>query len=164
MPFKVLYRNLEVVCETIEDIDALADRQEQRNGLKNKPTNIEMSQTEETSKTPETNQQSGNGVVKEVSVQTFLKSLNDNTMKVLNVLAESPDGLSDAEIRGKLNIDSKVVLAGIMSAIAKSANTLGIGYENVVTKTVTNKKHGDMRYHYALNENVKKELLNGSPN
>src|SRR5687767_4277604 len=148
MSFRVLYRNLEIVCETIEDIDKLADGLEQRNGAKNAPVTVSMPSENTTQKPPVTNQQSEKGFVKEGQIAAFLKNLTQKPLGILNALANAPNGLSDSELREAVGIESKVVLAGTMSAIAKLAKKDGISYQDIVTKTITDNKHGDRKYHY----------------
>jgi hypothetical protein len=165
MTIKVLYRNLELVFESVKDVDDFADELEQRHVSKDKP---------ETQQHVKSVQPATNGKVEESSnaasdvpakssdilgaIPELLKSLNENTKAVIYALANAPEGLSDAELREKMGVESKLVFAGIMSAIAKSAIKVGIGFENVVTRTITDNRNGKRKYHYILTDDVKKEL------
>lgn len=176
MSFKVQYRNLEVTCESIKDVDELADRQEQRNGLKVESVKTDVStkiEATEPLKTPEKSETpqkpkiflgySSNGSGGSDAIAKFVKGLGEKPTLILKALADAPNGLTDEELRQATGIDSKLVLAGTMSAIAKAATKDGITYEDILTKETTDNRHGKRKYLYTIKETVRGALLKNNP-
>ena len=74
---------------------------------------------------------------------------SDNAVAMLNRLAQSPNGLSDSELRTLLSLDTNNALAGVTASIAKAAVKLGLskGAALHVSKTKVSGRRG---YKYRL--------------
>lgn len=144
MSYKVMYKGLEVICDTFEDLDDLAEKAMSYQGAQKTPNPNNQSNS---NGTPKSNGQPKEVVTKEpVTVEAFIKSLTPKTKVALRVLSENGNEMSDTEIRQKLGIESKQQLMGIISAIFKGAARVGIKVEDIFKRRPIFSASGEKDY------------------
>jgi hypothetical protein len=149
MSFKVKYRGLEIVCDTIQDIDALADNLE----------TISTSKPKVLSKGVKSETPVGNATVKYDSALTnFVSRLKDRQRTVIRVLLDNPQGVSDKILREKVGAKNNEALAGVTSVMSRAAKATGLNYEEIVKKTVVSSVPGNRAYDYQISESAREEL------
>lgn len=142
MSYKVVYKGLEVICDSFEDLDELAER---ATTLRTVQTNTKTDNQIELNLKSQTNGNSQTKPTDEsqpLQIQDFIKKLTPKTKSFLKVLAESGDAMTDTEARQKLRIETKAKLLGTISAVYKGADRVGISIEDILIRRVVN---GDSR-------------------
>lgn len=158
MSFKVIYRNLEIVCENVEDIDRIADRQESLSKAKARNVTPLLVNVPQTSNPTLASSVSGIKTEEEL-FRLFLEGLTDKPLELLNALADKPSGIVDTELRTLLDTESKNVFSGWMSVLGKKAVKLGLDYQTIVVKTALNKKRGEKTVLYRLSNEFREVML-----
>lgn len=142
MSYKVIYKGLEVICDSFEDLDELAEK---ATSLRAAQTNTKTDNQIELNLKTQTN---GNSQAKAtdnsqpVQVQDFIKNSTEKTKSFLSVLAESGAVMTDTEVRQILGVETKQQLLGTVSAVYKGASRVGINIEDILIRSVIN---GDSR-------------------
>jgi len=152
MPFKITYRGLQVECDTIDEINRLAEELEStkarearkaRRATKNQPINTTLFQQEE-------------------SIRTLVHELKTNQRKLLAEVSKAEK--SDTELREILELENNKALAGVLSGISKLAKRLGMEHAPIDAR-MTRSRSGGREYRYSIRpealEEVQKALLNG---
>jgi len=111
MAYRVRYRGLEVICETLQDVDALADRQEKRSESV-KPI------IQRFPRLPLENRQHG-------SVRLLMGEIGTQQKALLEELVKHQN-LTDSDARRLLSLRNNKALAGILTGISRRAGAAGI--------------------------------------
>jgi hypothetical protein len=136
MSYKVFYKGLEVVCDTFEDLDTLAEKATTLRAAKTVAVTDNRNDVK-----PLTNGNANPTLFENsepIQLQDFVKGLTKKTKLFLGLLAESGQTMSDTEIRERLGIDTKQKLLGTISAVYKGAARAKISIEDILIRTVTN--------------------------
>ena len=155
MPFTVNYRGLPVQCETIEDLNRLAEQ-------------LEINRAKEARKTRRVGQPQGQTTplfttssASEKSVYGLVCGLKDQQRMLLSEINTS--ARSDSELRALLHLANNKALAGVLSGISKAAKRLGT--QVPIEKQMSRSSSGDREYRYSISpdvaEEVQRALLNG---
>lgn len=151
MSFKVNYKGLEVICDSVEDLDLLADKlntNEQAN--KFKPV---KSSNKNINASPNLFDSGSNN-----SIESFVKRLNPKPLGVIRALVEANRPLTDTELRDALNLESNMQLAGYMSAITKASKKEGFGIDDILFKEILNDTPGKRAYSYVIPNLIRDKL------
>ena|ERR1700734_908762 len=156
MPFTVNYRGLQVECETIEDLNRLAEQQEaSRAKDARKARRLARSQA-------------GTGaewspVIGEQSISGLIHELKDNQKQLLSEISEAEK--TDIQLRAVLHLANNKALAGVLAGISKAAKRLGLQDAPIIESKMSRSGNGDREYRYSIRpeaaEEVQKALLNG---
>lgn len=85
----------------------------------------------------------------------------ENQRNLIHSLARTPEGLTDAQIRTNLGIDTNTSLAGIMSGISKNANACGLSIEHVLVRHTL--QGSEAWYRYRLTPEMRDVVVKESP-
>lgn len=154
MPFKLLYRGLEVTCDTIKDIDALADN------LENQRKSKAPLQNGVSAIVAENSISNGTKKIEPPKIRAFVNRLAEKQKAILSILVGSPTGLTDSELRTATGVKNNMALAGITSVMSKAAKSEGLNYSDIVEKIVLSAEIGKQAYHYQITPDTKEELKN----
>ena len=143
MGYKVSYRGLEVVCETSQDVDALADRAD---GFSPKGRKRRSA--------------AGTSNRKHRSVKKLMPELGQPQQELIKALFAASQPLSDAELRESLSLRDNKVLAGILASISKRAKHAGIEMQ-IISKTHLRNGTGERHYRYSISSEVLEEVRVG---
>ncbi len=147
MGFKVIYKGLEVICDTFEDLDVLADKIKAHKGHSKPPVE---------NNTP-TLFSNGKGTYSD-----FVKALSVKPLSVMQILTRADRPMTDTELRTALNLESNMQLAGYMSSITKAAQKTNFAVDDVIKKEVLSSIPGDRAYKYSIpvdaSEKIKEAL------
>src|SRR4051812_13413232 len=97
MGFKVIYRGLEVVCDTFDDLDALAERAARHTNGSTPPAKI----NEKISVSASSLFTNGSGA----TVDHLVRALPESTFDVLSAMAGKP-AVNDRDLRKELGLNS----------------------------------------------------------
>jgi hypothetical protein len=129
MAFRVIYKGLEVICETLEDVDALAD-------------SSSASGSNRSRREPKRQHR---------SIRRLVQELGEKQHLLLTLLVAEPDKPSpDNELRESLELGDNKALAGILSSISKRAKSAGLDTRNIMTKKATRNGSGERHYAYSI--------------
>ena len=147
MGYRVSYRGLDVVCESLEEVDTLADRLERRGkvGRFNRPSEETVNSTEPT------------------GIPKFIQTLKGKQKKFLRLLAFATAPMSDEDVRSKLSLESNRKIAGLLTGLTKRSRSFEI--ENLIVKDSTRNGTGDRHYKYSVGKQWIEAVKNafGSP-
>ena len=143
MGYKVNYKGLEVVVDTFEDLDELAERA--RNGNTNANANIK---TNATVKADAEIIQSKNGSAS--GLNTLLENLAEKSLDLIKALANHGKPMTDAEVRKTLNLENNMQIAGRVSPLTRTANKYNVNLESFFKKTILNSTPGNRVYQYEI--------------
>lgn len=146
MGFKVMYKGLEVICDTFEDLDFLAEQASGRTTTQ--PRRTKTAEAVEPS-APETN-----GASHDQHMMKFINSLPDGTMEVLSQLVANGE-MTDSQLRAKLGLTNNMQLAGRTAMVSRSAKKFGVAPEDLLVAKMISKKPGNRKYTYHVPEGAK---------
>ncbi|MBI3894945.1 MAG: hypothetical protein HY313_03350 [Acidobacteria bacterium] len=135
MAFRVRYRGLEVICETLQDVDALADRLEKRSESATKPT------IQRFPRLPLENRQHG-------SARLLMGEIGKRQRAFLEELVKH-GSLTDNDARQLLSLRDNKALAGILTGISRRSGASGI-VGKIVKKYGTRNGTGERHYTYSI--------------
>ena len=138
MAYRVLYKGLEVVCETPEDVDALAESSTRGQGRRK-----ESQQKQHR------------------SIKRLVRGLGDKQRSLLTRLAESDKPVLDSELRSILGLEDNKALAGVLASISKLAKGAGLDRGSIINKTMTRNGSGDRHYAYSIAPEACEEVVAG---
>jgi hypothetical protein len=154
MAFIVKYRGLDVQCESISDINELADQ-------------VEVTRTKEDrrAKREATRVPVGRSTAPlfaDRSIRGVIQELKSPQRKLISAIAESER--TDSELRDLLGLDGNKALAGVLSSISKASKRLGLDHV-FIEKQESRAGNGEREYRYSIRpeslEEVQRALLNG---
>ena len=94
-------------------------------------------------------------------LRRFYKSVKKQGQRgVLTALANAPEGLTDVELRARVNARNNTVLAGYMSGLSKHAKATGLRLEQVLVKRVLLAQPSTGLYQYHLTAEMR-EVIRG---
>ena len=94
-------------------------------------------------------------------LKRFLKRVKKQEQRrILMALADSAEGLTDAELRARVGAKSNTVLAGYMSGLSKNATASGLRLEHVVVKHPLAVQSSNGMYQYRLTPEMR-EVIRG---
>lgn len=143
MAYKVIYRTLEVVCDTFAEVDALADH---ATGEKRPTKRLPRQVTASAALTAET------------PVAGFVQGLNKIHRNIMTLLLSASRPLTDTEMRKELSIESNNQLAGFMAGITRAAKKATLKKEDVLKVTVLSNKPGARAYTYTVPTKLANEI------
>src|ERR1700728_596065 len=112
---KVIYRDVELLCDTPEEAMQIA------RGVSG-----------DSILTPKKEQANGSVAGSRWTVsrfQSFVNTLKDNQRKFLSLIVQSPDGVTDTNIRQVLGLTTNKALGPILSGISKKAKKSGVSIQ-----------------------------------
>ena len=116
--FKVTVNGVDIQCESIDDVIALANRLGSNSPGTGSPNGSRPS--DDGSRWTETR------------FRTFTTGLRELQAKMLRELIQNPDGIPDATLRKALALESNKALGASMAGLSKKAKKLGIGLDDVL--------------------------------
>lgn len=142
MAFRVIYKGLEVICDTFADLDFLAEQ-----AINYKPAARTESARVPTQqeKAPALPLRDGND--KDARLIAFIEALPEKTIEVLSVLVAN-GAMTDAGLRAALKLDNNMQLAGRVAPISRNAKKIGLKAQDVLLTKVINNKPGERKYEY----------------
>jgi hypothetical protein len=111
MSYLVHYRNIEVTCDTLDEVDALAERADR---ARKSPVDLQFR-----ARTPETNGQTP-------TVQQLVAGFKARPKKALKAIVSSGGHITDTELCRILKAKNNMALAGILSPVYRQARDQGI--------------------------------------
>jgi hypothetical protein len=112
MEYKIIYRGLDVICDSPEALDALADHHQSRaKGLLQESTNGNPQQ---------------NGHSKSMTLPQFIEALGDKAQKLLRTLANADGRVKEADVRHALGYKTTNQLSGLISVMSRHAARNGL--------------------------------------
>lgn len=158
MPFTVNYRGLHVECETINDLNRLAEELEATKAKDaRKARRLAKSQAQPLSQASKPSL-----FEPEKSIRGLVHQLKENQRQLLSEISKTER--SDAELRQLLNLNGNKALAGVLSGISKAAKRIGLEDVPIESK-MSRSGSGEREYRYSIRpdaaEEVQKALLNG---
>ena len=136
MGYKVMYKGLEVICETPQDVDALAERNDGA-APKGRRSNR-----------------------KHKSVRKLMREIGQPQRELITTLVTAPEPLSDKTLRESLSLDNNKRLAGVLAGISKRAKNAGIEVA-IVSKTHFRNGTAERHYRYEISSDVLEEVKAG---
>ncbi len=127
MAYKVTYKGLEVVCETADELDALAERGKERR--RDDVLTYEMASPLS-------------------ALASVVKTFRSSQKKLLRLLVEG--GRTDKELRDALGLESNKGLAGIFAGISKRLVKAKFDAEMVWQKETRRDGNEQRLYYYTL--------------
>jgi hypothetical protein len=143
MAYRTTYKGQEVICDTIQELDAL---------LGTDTTSSSSGRKKTEKRTPRT----AKGWAKAVAPEQrdFLKAL----------ACAHPNSLSDVQIKEKLGLDSSSgnrKIAGLMGGLNKAAKKSGLQFADLISKENTRNGNGERHYSYGIVPTVIAEVKQG---
>jgi hypothetical protein len=149
MGFKVNYKGLEVICETIDDIDKLADRY---NKGVSKKTNTVNAGNDRNASLFDSKDES------DLLPKSLIHSFSENAKRLLMELVKAGKALSDDEIAERMGAQ-KTSVAGYISDIALKSQKAGFDYSKFFVRIQLNDKQGEREYSNEVPQSVRDGLL-----
>lgn len=146
MAFVTRYRGLEVQCETIEDLNALADQMQLSKSVSRTSRHGQRTPPSETSRP--------SLLPTEDPMRQLIPELSPQQLRLLSEIAK--DQKSDSELRHALALSNNKALAGILAGISKAAKRIGL--QTPIEKSVTRSTTGEREYTYTLESGVIEEV------
>jgi hypothetical protein len=117
---KVIYRDVELLCDTPEEaLQVARGVSGESSGASTKKPHGDISVT---------------GSRWTVSrFQSFLNQLKENQRKFLSLLVNSPDGVTDTQLRQTLGLTTNKAFGPILSGISKKAKKSGISLQDILS-------------------------------
>jgi len=106
MSYKVLYKGLEVVVETLDEVDALAARQ-----AKAAPATLEL----------RLNGNHKSEALQTVTLKGLISNLNPNAKKALKAIAKAGGRINDSDLGKAIHAKNNMALAGKLSPLYRAA-------------------------------------------
>ena len=142
MSYRVRYKGLDVICENVADIDALA-----------------ASSSTDSSRVKRIQKREHR------SVRRLIRELNENQRKLLEMLLASGEKpVIDTDLRAALRLDNNKALAGILAGISKRAKSAGIDGGSLLTKSQSRNGSGERHYAYRIVPEASEEVRSGLGN
>lgn len=136
MGFKINYKGLEVVCDTVDEVDELAERHNRRGATAQTSTNGKSSSA-------------GTLFDSDAELKPDLKSVigsfSVNSKKLIGVLVDAGAPLSDDIIAEQMRAQ-KTSIAGYISDIALKSQKVGYDYTKFFTRRQISDKQGEREY------------------
>lgn len=138
MAFRILYKGLEVFCDTPQEVDALASQR------KVSPERFPRLLSE---------------ISEKPDIKGMVQSLKKNQQALLRHLVAGPQ--SDADLRTKMNLDGNKALAGVLSGVSKAAKRMGLEPRGIINKTASRNGTGERHYQYSLVPEAMEDVKRG---
>lgn len=140
MSYRVKYRGLEVAVDTLDEIDALADRIQSGRA--------EQRSTERRPPPPPS------------SVQEIVASATSDQKKLLGLVLESgSSGMTDEALRSAIGLENNKQLAGMTAGISK--RLVGAGLSTQILKSEQQMSGGVRSYRYWITPEAEDEVRKG---
>jgi hypothetical protein len=151
MGYLVKYRGLDVVCETLDDIDKLADR------LSNKSVALTQS-TVSAIPSQQWFAQVAQSIVipTENPVSAGFRRLKTNQRRLLDIIVGSRDPVSDEDIRNKMGLANNHSISGLTTGIKRNFKRAGI--KDLLQKEAKRNGSGNLHSYYSVNPKFIEEL------
>jgi hypothetical protein len=117
MAFKVVFKGVEIQCETADDAIQIAHRLADPNGG---GAGFIFSQT-------------SGGSLEVSRYRELVSSLNASQKKFLSLLVDNPHGKTDHSLRQELSLEDNKALGGMLSGISKLARKVGVSLDTMWT-------------------------------
>lgn len=147
MSYKVRYRGLEVVCDSLDEVDALADRQSHT------PIGpVELNFTR--------NRSNGNSQVH--TIKELVGLLKARPKKALKAVASNGGRMSDTDLARVMKAKHTMALAGIIAPLYKAARLNGIDEKKFFRREVhINEENGEQIKEYVIPSESLDEVKEG---
>jgi hypothetical protein len=134
-----MYKGLEVICETAQDLDALASGTSSNgHGRTRKPR------------------------TQHKNVKRLVREVGEKQQLLLSLLLKArPSSVTDQQLREGLGLESNKGLAGVFSGLSKQAKGVGIAPDSLILKSASRNGSGDRTYQYALTDEIAAEVEEG---
>lgn len=144
MSFRVVVKGLEVICETPQDVEALArhfdpaeDHHERRSYSPRQTTRPHR------------------------SIKKLMRELNEKQRALIQLLAGEDSPCTDEALRVALEVEGNKALAGILTGISKRAKRAGIEADTLILRAHHRNGSGERHYEYSLKPEAREEVNAG---
>ena len=137
MGYLVKYKGLNVICDTPQDIEALAEHEAVGRKRAIRQENV-----------------------RHRSITKLVGEIGEKQREFLFFLSKHAAQVKDSEIQQELALPGNKALAGVLSGISKRAKTVGIDKE-IIVKSMQRNGSGERHYRYGINDNAREEIMAG---
>ena len=140
MAYKTIYQGHEVICDTIQDLDAL---------ISANPISSGSGRKKAEKRTPR-------------NAKGWARSLANEQKELLKALVSShPSELSDTQIREQLRLENNRKIAGLMGGLSKAAKRSSLPFDSLIHKEAKRNGNGERHYCYGIVPTAIAEIKQG---